>query len=70
MRDWLTIQCQKGEDSKLSEFIQANPLVDNTMRTFLAKYLNLSEPRLQQWIYAYQNGTSECSQSHFKGDMC
>ena len=59
MRDWLTIECEKGNDSRLREFIQANPILEATMRTLLANYLNLSEPNLQRWIQEYEHGASE-----------
>ena len=66
MRDWLTIQSEKQQDLYMRNFIQANPLLDFTMRTRLAKYLNLSEQGVQKWIEMYQNATSECLQSHVK----
>ena len=66
MGDWLIIQCEKGEDPRLSKFIQANPLLDMTMRTILAKYLNLSYMSLEKWIEAYRNAKGECSQVHVK----
>ena len=62
MSDWLTIECEKGDDSCLREFIQANPILDTAMRTLLANYLNLSEPNLQRWIQEYQHAASEYSQ--------
>ena len=68
MGDWLIIQCEKGEDPQLSKFIQANPLLDMTMRTILAKYLNLSNMSLEKWIEAYCNAKGECSQVQVKGD--
>ena len=55
MRDWLTIQFEKGSDSRLTEFIQANPVLDKTMRTILVKQLNLSEPNLEKWIEEYHH---------------
>ena len=62
MGDWLTISCEKWNNVCLREFIQANPVVDTTMRTLLAIYLNLSEPNLQNWIQGYQHKASECLQ--------
>ena len=62
MRDWFTIQREKGKSVRLRKFIQANPVLDKTMRTLLANYLNLSEPYLQKWIQDYQDTSSECSQ--------
>ena len=50
MRDWLTIQLEKGSDPRLTEFIRANPLLDKRMKTILVKRLNLSEPNLEKWI--------------------
>ena len=64
MRDWLTIQLEKNEDVRLKKFIQANPVLDATMRTLLANYLNLSEPNVQNWIQNYQRTGSEHSQSY------
>ena len=61
MRHWLTIQCEKRNDLRLSEFIQANPDLDDTMRALLANYLNLSEPNLQAWIQEFQHCASEYS---------
>ena len=63
MQDWLFIQREKENDPSLIEFIQANPVLDRTMRTILAYYLNLSEPSLERWIQQYHNATSECLQS-------
>ena len=60
MRDWLLIQREKETDPSLISFIQANPLLDRTMRTFLANYLNLSERRVENWIQEYHNETGEC----------
>ena len=61
MRDWLTIQCEKGENPHMRKFIQANPLLDPTMKTQLARCLNLSEQQsVQKWIEAYRNTTSKC----------
>ena len=62
MRDWLAIECEKGKDSRLREFIQANPILDTAMRALLANYLNLSEPNLQKWIQEYEHVESEYSQ--------
>ena len=62
MRDWLTIQLEKGDDLRLRKFTQANPVLDATMRTLLANYLNLSEPNVQKWIQNYQLTASEHSQ--------
>ena len=59
MRDWLTIQFEKGNDLRLREFIQANPLLDMTMTTLLANNLNLSQPNVQKWIQDYQLNASE-----------
>ena len=59
MRDWLTIECEKVNDSRLRKFIQANPVLDTAMRTLLANYLNLSELNLQRWIQEYQHVESE-----------
>ena len=64
MSDWLTIQLKKGKDVCLKKFIQANPVLDATMRTLLANYLNLSEPNVQKWIQNYQRAGSEHSQSY------
>ena len=64
MRDWLTIQCEKATDSRLREFIQANPVLDNIMRTLLTNYLNLSETNLKKWIQEYQHVAGECSKSY------
>ena len=61
MSDWLTIQCEKRQDPQVRKFIQANPLLDFTMRTHLAKYLNLSEHSVKNWIELYENETSEWS---------
>ena len=61
MGDWLTIQSELKNNSRLREFVQANPLLDNTMRTLLATYLNLSEPSLEGWIQEYQHGRSKHS---------
>ena len=63
MRDWLMIQFEKGNDIRLKEFIQANPVLDMTMRTLLANYLDLSEPNVQRWIEDYQRKGSEYLQS-------
>ena len=60
MRDWLLIQHEKEIDPSLTSFIQANPLLDRTMRTMLANYLNLSERRVENWIQEYHNETGEC----------
>ena len=61
MRDWLNIQCENGEDPHLRKFIQVNPLLDSTMKTHLANYLNLSEPKsVQKWIESYQMKGGEC----------
>ena len=70
MRDWLTIQFEKGDDSCLEEFIQANPGMDDTMRTLLANYLNMSEPNLQKWIEEYQLNASEFLQSFINHTKC
>ena len=59
MRDWLTIECEKGSDSRLREFIQANPTLDTAMRTLLANYLNVNEHNLQKWIHEYEDVASE-----------
>lgn len=59
MRDWLLIQRKKKTDPSLIEFIQANPVLDRTMRTVLAKYLNLSEQSVENWIQWYHNETGE-----------
>ena len=59
MRDWLTIQFEEGNDLHLRKFIQANPVLDTTMRTLLANYLNLSEPNVQKWIQNYHRTGSE-----------
>ena len=64
MRDWLTIQYEKSNDIRLREFIQANPVLDRTMRTLLANYLNVSEPNVQKWIQDYQREGSEHLQSY------
>ena len=64
MRDWLTIQCEKGERSCLREFIEANPVLDAIMRALLANNLNLSEPGLQKWIQGYQRTASKCLQTY------
>ena len=64
MRDWLTIQSEKDDDLRLRKFIQANPVLDATMRTLLANYLNLSEPNVQKWIQNYQLTASEHSRSY------
>ena len=60
MYNWLTIEVEKEDDSHLEEFIEANPVLDDTMRNLLANYLNLSEPNLRKWIQEYQNKASEC----------
>ena len=60
MRDWLLIQREKQTDPSLIEFIQANPILDRTMRTVLANYLNLSEQCVENWIQWYHNETGEC----------
>ena len=64
MIDWLTIHCEKWNNPNLNKFIQENPVLDMTMRTLLANYLNLSEPSLQHWIHEYQHGTSKHLQSY------
>ena len=63
MRHWLTIQCEKGNDLGLREFIQANPALDDTMRALLANYLNVSDRNLQKWIQEFQHCASEYSSS-------
>ena len=64
MRNWLTIQLEKRKNFCLRKFIQANPVLDTTMRTLLANYLNLSEPNLQKWIQDYQYNASEYSKRY------
>ena len=59
VRDWLTIQCEKRNDLQTRKFIQANPVLDSTMKTLLANYLNLSEQNLQNWIQVYEDNASE-----------
>ena len=68
MRDWLTIQFEKGSDSHLTEFIQANPVLDKTMRTLLVKQLNLSESNLEKWIEKFQHGPSKYMYLHLYND--
>ena len=63
MRDWFTIQLEKGINSRLTEFIQANPVLDKTMRTLLAKHVKLSEPNLHRWIEDIQRSAREYSPS-------
>ena len=60
MRDWLLIQREKETNPNLISFIQANPVLDRTMRTILANYLNLSEQHVEKWIQEYHNETGEC----------
>ena len=62
MQDWLFIQREQQKDPRLIEFIQANPVLDRTMRTILAYCLNLREPSLEKWIQQYHNATGECMQ--------
>ena len=64
MRDWFTIQFEQRSDSRLTEFIQANPVLNKTMRTLLVKQLNMSEPNLDNWIEEFQHGASKYSQLH------
>ena len=59
MRDWLAIHCLKENEPRLKKFIQANPVLDMTMRTLLAKALNLSEPDVLKWIQSYKIGAGE-----------
>ena len=63
MRDWFTIQLEKGINSRLREFIQANPVLDKTMRTLLTKHVKLSEPNLHRWIEDIQRSAREYSPS-------
>ena len=69
MRQWMTLQREKGNDSRYSKFIQANPGLDITMRTVLANYLNMSEQSVQKWLQdyiMYQRGKSEYLNSQVK----
>ena len=59
MCDWLTIQFEKDHDSQARKFIQANPVLDSTMKTLLASYLNLSEAKVQKWVQEYEENASE-----------
>ena len=67
VRDWLTIQREKTKDSRLQEFIQANPILNMRMTSFLVKLLNLTEPQFQNWMHNYLQAlecnyaTSECN---------
>ena len=73
MRHWLTIQREKGNDSRFSKFIQANPGLDITMRTVLANYLNMSEQNLQKWLQGYlihQRGKREYLNSRVQESVC
>ena len=54
MGDWLTIQCEKEKDSQWREFIERNPLLDETMRTLLGRHLKLNHSSLQHWIQDYK----------------
>ena len=62
MNDWLTIESEKANDSDLKEFIQANPVLDKTMRALLDKHLKLSEPSLEEWIQKFQHKVGEYPQ--------
>ena len=70
MRDWLTIQREKGKNLRLRKFIQDNPVLDKTMRTLLANYLNLSEPNLQKWVQDYQAASSKYFQPYMNDAHC
>ena len=59
MRDWLIIEHEKENDPSLRKFIEANPLLDTTMRTVLANYLGLSELGVRKWIQVYHKAKSE-----------
>ena len=60
MQDWLFIQREKENDPRLIKFIEANPVLNEAMRTTLANCLNLSEHSLEKWIQQYHNATGEC----------
>ena len=66
MGKWLKIQCEKRRNPDLIEFIKNNPNLDNDMKGLLAKFLDMNESRVQNWIEAYQQshksryGASEC----------
>ena len=71
MRDWLIIDREKENDPSLRKFVQANPVLDTTMRTHLANYLNLGERSVRKWIQVYHESKSEWLENHlFKGLLC
>ena len=58
MNDWLIIECEKEKQPNLREFIQANPILDQTMRTMLADFLKVNESSLLNWIQLYQQSVA------------
>ena len=53
MGEWLKIHRDKGKDSAIANFIQANPNLDIIMTNFLANHFMMNESTTQSWIQAY-----------------
>ena len=53
MKDWLDLNWEKSEDSKLKEFILANPKLQHSMNNLLKDNLNLTDTELQVWMHNY-----------------